>query len=90
MTFWVVLVCGLVGWWPPGPRPKPEPPIPLEGYIKDAILGFIGGAAGGFLVHFALGLSASLSSADFIAVAIGAAVVGRILQVVGEIIRPTP
>lgn len=90
MTLWVVVVCGLVGWWPRGPKPVPEPPIPLVGQFKDAILGFVGGVGGGFLVHFALSLSGPLASDDFLAVALGAAVVGRILQVIGEMVWSTP
>lgn len=90
MPIWVVVYCGLVGWWPPRPLPKPDPPIPLEGLVKNAAFGFIGGALGGYLVYFALGLSGPLASVDFIPVTIGAGVLGRIFQMIGELIWPTP
>ena len=84
MTVLMYVVCGLVGWWPPIPLPKPEP-IPKEDFFKNAILGLVGGAAGGSLVYFAIGLSGPIQGIDFVVVLIGAAATGKIFQGFGGV-----
>jgi len=77
VTLAVYIVAGLVGWCP-RPLPPPPPP-PIEGLART-IAGIIGGIAGAYLVHWALGLSGALTAMDFIALMVGAFACGRVLQ----------
>lgn len=85
MEYQMLIVFGLVGWCPtPRPKPKPEP-IPL-----DLFAGFVGGIAGAYLVHWAMGFDGPLSSVDFLTLAVGAFVLGRVFRQVALWIFPTP
>ena len=84
VNFLVLIVSGLIGWCPPLPRPRPDPPGP-----RDPLAGIIGGIAGAHLVHFALGIEGALSSMDFVAISIGAFACGRVLSQVVNWVFPS-
>lgn len=69
----VLVLGGLVGWC--GPAPKPRPPIP-----KDPFIGFIGGVLGAGFAYWALGMQSPLGATEFVAIAIAAWAVGRVLN----------
>jgi hypothetical protein len=86
VTFAIVVVAAVVGWCP-FPSPPPPPPPPIERFTKF-IAGLIGGIGGAYSVHWALGLSGPLTSTDFIALMIGAFVLGKVFQEVAGWIFP--
>lgn len=84
MIFLTYVIASLVGWCPPMP-PQPRPPIP-----KELIAGLLGGLAGAYLVKYALALQGPVTSIDFIAMMIGAFVVGRVFKQLTNWISPSP
>lgn len=78
------VVCGLVGYFPPGPRPEPKPPIPVERFLKMIAFGVIGGVVGGFVAHYAIGLAGPLESLDAVVMLIAAAATGKAFQAIGD------
>ena len=83
VSFLLLIASGLIGWCPtPAPKPTPTP--------KDPLAGIIGGIAGAYLVYYALGFEGTLSSPDFIALAIGAFATGKVLQQLTNWVLPSP
>ena len=87
MTLVVCAVAALCGWCPM-PLP-PLPPPPKEPLVRF-LAGTIGGIAGAYLVHWALGMSGALTAEGFIALMLGAFVVGRAAQQLAIWIIPGP